>query len=106
MNKLVLTLALLVSTLSFSTYAVTADEIEYCKEDSELAEGIMKARQKDIPMETLLIKLAEHDLDTRSVTNMILLAYEYPVELREPYQRETIENFKVDSFKRCIYAHN
>lgn len=93
--------AVLLTFITFNTYAISPEKISYCKAYSELAEVIMTARQDGIPMEDLLMAINKAKVDTGS-THLVTSAYRQHRYSRTLDVKLAIDQFTIDMMAQCV----
>lgn len=97
MKKLMATVALVV----FATSAM-ADDV--CKKFGDLAESVMEARQKNVPVSEMM-KIMNTDPDFSEIGKMIVIeAYNRPAFSTYEYQSRAIASFRNDMELVCYSA--
>ena len=95
----------IIATIAFSlsatfAHAVQSDD-EFCAEQADMAEIVMKARQAGVPMSKLLAIGAPAPNPYRY---LIISAYELPRMSYEPNQQKMVEDFRNDYHILCFKA--
>jgi hypothetical protein len=88
-----------ISLLSFNTHAAIGKErVEYCKNFSELGEELMQARQGDVPIEDVMVKL----LDNSTSRYLLTSAYSYKVYPTDRQRAIVVRDFKELMMLQCL----
>ena len=95
--------ALLAHT-TFTTVALSQDG-EACSAMAQFAETTMKARQRDVPLSTLLVPLEElgktDPASSEIAQKILLIAYTQPIGASDEEKNEAVSTFRLAVELKC-----
>ena len=87
-----------------ATWAVSVSAAnDSCKKISALARQAMAARQGGELLEDSLDKIGD---GSKFASNMIMRAYERPIEVMEILRKQAVTEFQNEAFRECLNANS
>lgn len=106
LSAVVLVGALMLPSFAFADDAhnqsPTNDKQALCTSIQQFAETVMSGRQNGTPMAGMLNNIEASPDVKDTMTQIIIAAYEKPRYMSEDMKRQSIEDFRDDTFLSCI----
>lgn len=98
-------LAAIVFSLASSAHATRPDVVEYCQVMGQMAGAIMKARQKGLPMSSMMPKPGSKGEFDSIIVIMVTHAYAESRYSSEVNQVRAIQDFTNEAERACFSAN-